>query len=265
MPSSARVTATATSRACRCGVDDLRALGGGEVVGLVLHGENDHVLVNVGVVAEDAGQFPHPLLPCGAVDGDGRGDGADVRLRGLLAEVGRGVFFLGADLGFGLDAEVVVERVAVAGVGGEPEGTREGFAVVAERKLQAVDGRAAMRAVGVVELGIADADLHVGGARAAAELSASAPYMRAHGDEARVADRVTEEVGRQLLVAGAAATGADLPSEVKARCSSVVMASRRTGTGCWARAAAGRTSSETIAAAGTRGANGNVRSREMRL
>ena len=85
-----------------------------------------------------------------------------MRLRRLLAEIGRGVFFLGADLGLGLDAEVVIEGGAVAGVGGEPEGTRESFAVVAERKLQAVDGRAAMRAVGVVELGRADADLHVG-------------------------------------------------------------------------------------------------------
>ena len=59
--------------------DDLRAFGRGEVVGLVLHGENDHVLVNVGVVAEDARQFPHPLLPRGAVNDDGRSDGADVR------------------------------------------------------------------------------------------------------------------------------------------------------------------------------------------
>ena len=112
--------------------DDARALRRGEIVGLVLHGENDDVLVDVGEFAEDARQSRHALLPCGAVDHDGRGAGADVRLRRLLAEVRRGVFFLGADLGFGFDAQVVVERVAVAGVGGQPEGTREGLAVVAE-------------------------------------------------------------------------------------------------------------------------------------
>ena len=81
---------------------------------------------------------------------------------GLLAEIGRSVFFLGADLGFGLDAKVVIESGAVSRVGGQPEGTRKGLAVVVERKLEAVDGRAAMRAVGVVELGIADAHLNVG-------------------------------------------------------------------------------------------------------
>ena len=149
------------------GRDDLRSFGRVEVVGLVLHGEKDHILVYVGVVAEDAGQFPHPLLPGGAVNDDGRSDAADVRLRGLLAEVGRGVFFLGADFGFGLNTKIVVERGAIAGVGGQPKRSRKGFAVVAERKRLAIDGRAAMRAVRVVELGIANADLNVGHARAA--------------------------------------------------------------------------------------------------
>ena len=64
------------------------------------------------------------------------GAGADVGLRRFLAEVGRGVFFLGAHLGFGLDAQIVVERVAVAGVGGEPERARQRLAVVAERQLR---------------------------------------------------------------------------------------------------------------------------------
>ncbi len=50
--------------------DDSRPFGGSEVVGLVLHGEKHHVLVHVRVVAEDARQFPHPLLPRGAVDDD---------------------------------------------------------------------------------------------------------------------------------------------------------------------------------------------------
>ena len=63
------------------GRDDLRTFRGGEIVGLILDGEKNHVLVDVRVVAEDAGQFPHPLLPRGAVNDDGRSDGADVRLR----------------------------------------------------------------------------------------------------------------------------------------------------------------------------------------
>jgi hypothetical protein len=43
-----------------------------------------------------------------------------------------------------------------------------------------------------------------------------------------------------------------LPSEVKARLSSVVMASRMTGTGCCGRAAEGRMSSVRAAVAGAR-------------
>ena len=56
--------------------------------------------------------------------------------------------------------------------------------------------------------------------------------------QAGVADRVAEEVGRQLL-AGVGLAGACLPREVKARWSSVVMASSRTGGACWALAVAG--------------------------
>jgi hypothetical protein len=51
--------------------------------------------------------------------------------------------------------------------------------------------------------------------------------------------------------AGDVAIG-DLPSEVKARLSSVVMASRMTGTGCCGRAAEGRMSSVRAAVAGAR-------------
>ena len=79
-----------------------------------------------------------------------------------MAEVGRDVFFFGAHLGFGLDAQIVVERIAVARVGSDPERTRERLAVVVERKLEAVDGRSAMISVRVIERGIAEAHLHAG-------------------------------------------------------------------------------------------------------
>ena len=190
----------------------LRPFGRSEIVRLVLHREQHHVLVNVRVVAEDFATVPSPAAPM-------RRDrlttgGATVPMcvcGALLAEVGRSVFFLGAHLGFGLDAKIVVERVAVAGVGGQPERTRESLAVVAERKLQAVDGRAAMRAVGVVELGIANAHLHVGHALAARGAVGQRAVLRANRDEAGVADRVAEEVGRQLLVVARSAAG--LPSD----------------------------------------------------
>ena len=144
--------------------DDARALGGGEVVGLILHGEQDEVAIDVGVVAEDARNGADALFPCGAVDGDGRRRLGDGDLWWLGGEVGRGVFFFGADLGFGLDAQVVVDGVAVAAVGGDPERTGEGLAVVDDGQLDGVDCGAAMVAVGVVELGRTDADLDVGNA-----------------------------------------------------------------------------------------------------
>ena len=43
--------------------DDVRALGRGEIVGLVLDGEHDHVLVHVRVVAEDFARVPAPAAP----------------------------------------------------------------------------------------------------------------------------------------------------------------------------------------------------------
>jgi len=98
-----------------------------------------------------------------------------VLLRGLLAEIGRSVLFLSANLSLGLDAKVVVESIAVAGIGGPPKGTRQGLAVVAKRELEAVDGRAAMRAVGVVELGSPTRTCTSAERVRPAELSASAP------------------------------------------------------------------------------------------
>ena len=50
--------------------DDLGPFRRDEVIGLVLDGEQHHVLVHVRVLAKDRRQFPHPLLPCCAVDGD---------------------------------------------------------------------------------------------------------------------------------------------------------------------------------------------------
>ena len=88
-------------------------------------------------------------------------------MRGLLAEVGRSVLLFGANLGFGLDAQIVIERVAVAGICGQPKGSLESLAIVAQRHLHAVDSRTAMRAMRVVERGAADPNLHVGNARAA--------------------------------------------------------------------------------------------------
>ena len=57
-----------------------------------------------------------------------------------------------------------------------------------------------MGAVRVVEPGVAHTDLHVGHARAACRAVDQRPVLRANGDKAGVAGRVTEEVGRQLLV-----------------------------------------------------------------
>ena len=63
MPSSARVTATTTSARQHMRRDDARPFGGGEVIGLVLDGEQDHVLVHVRIFAEDAATVPSPAAP----------------------------------------------------------------------------------------------------------------------------------------------------------------------------------------------------------
>ena len=79
----------------------------------------------------------------------------------LGAEVGGGVFFLGADLLLGLDLEVAVERAAVAAVGGVPERARDGVAVVGEGERHGGERAVAVVAVGVVLGGAAEADLDV--------------------------------------------------------------------------------------------------------
>ena len=125
----------------------------------------------------------------------GLGDGD---LRRLFGEVGRGVFFFGTDLGFGFDAKIVVDGVAVAGVGGEPQGAGERLAIVGEGQLEAVDGRAAMVAVGVVEVRRAEADLHVGDADMIFRAADESAVLGANQDGVGIADGVTEEVGRKL-------------------------------------------------------------------
>ena len=181
--------------------DDARTFGGGEVVGLALDGEQNHVLVHVRIFAEDARQFPHPLLPSGAVDDDGRCDRADVSLRCLLTEVGRGIFLFCANLGFSLYAQVAVESVAVTGIGGQPKRVGESLFVVAERELQRVDPRGAMRAVCIVEIGRAHADLHVGDTLAIRSAFSKGAVFGANANEAGVADRVAKEVWGKLLIA----------------------------------------------------------------
>ena len=118
----------------------------------------------------------------------------------FLAEVRRSVLFLGAHLGLGLHAQIVVQRRAVAGVGGQPQRARQRLAIVCQRQLQAVHRRAAMVAVRVVQLGLAQPHLHVGHAHAVGRAVHQRAILRANGHIARVAHRITQEVGRQLLV-----------------------------------------------------------------
>ena len=81
-----------------------------------------------------------------------------------MREVGRGVFLFGSNLGFGFDLEIRLEGVAVLGVGSPPERAGEGFRIVVEGQRNGTDGRGAVRSVGVVEMGVADAHNDVGGA-----------------------------------------------------------------------------------------------------
>ena len=68
-----------------------------------------------------------------------------------------------------------------------------------------------MRAVGVVELGIAEADLHVGDADVVGGTIDKRSILRLNREGAGIADRVAEEVGRKLLVR--VRTGGALPAE----------------------------------------------------
>ncbi len=149
------------------GCGDLCAFGGDEVVGLGGGLEGDVVEEDVGVLLEEAGEFAQAVLPGGAVD-DQDGRWREHGCCGFFAgEVGRAVFFLGADLLLGLDLQVAVEGLAVAAVGGEPEAAGEGVAVVGEGERDGGEGAVAMVAVGVVFGGGAEADLNVGDAAAA--------------------------------------------------------------------------------------------------
>ena len=59
-----------------------------------------------------------------------------------------------------------------------------------------------MVAVRIVEPGFAETDLHVGDADVIGRAADDGSILRADGDGAGVADRVAEEVGRQLIFVG---------------------------------------------------------------
>ena len=185
--------------------DELGALGGDVVVGLVLDAEDDEVLVDVRVVAKEFGEGAEAVLPGGAVKFDWRGGLSDGELGLFLAEVGGVVFLLGANFGLGLDAEEVVEGGAVAGGGGQPEGACEGVAVVGEGQGRGVDGGTAVVAVGVVELGRAEADLDIGGARVVGGAGEQGAVLRLDGGRLGISDGIAEEVGRNLVLIALAA------------------------------------------------------------
>ena len=67
--------------------------------------------------------------------------------------------------------QIVFQGRAVARVGGQPQRARQRLAVVGERQRMFFTAEPAMRAMGVVQLGIADAHLHIGLAHMIAELS----------------------------------------------------------------------------------------------
>ena len=127
---------------------------------------------------------------------------ANGNLGSLGAEVRRRIFFLRADLGLGFHTKVVIEGVAVSGIGSEPERAGKRLAVVAERKLHAVHGGAAVVAVRVIELGVAEADLDIGDAKVVAGVLDNATKLGPEVDNGGVADRVAEEVRRKELVGG---------------------------------------------------------------
>ncbi len=132
----------------------------------------------------------------------GRG-GHDVGLGGLLAEVGGDVFFLGADLGLGFDAEQGVERLAVAAIGGEPELAGDGVAIVSERKADRGERAVAVVAVGIVLVGSAEAHLHVGDALMFGSGTGDGSELRGDGELCGVGYVVADEVGLWLLGAAA--------------------------------------------------------------
>ena len=100
-----------------------------------------------------------------------------------------------------------------------------------------------MVAMRVVELRAAQPHLHIGHAHMVGRAIDQRAKLRPDRHAARVAHRVAQKVGRQLLVGIGVARAGCLPSEVNARCNSVVMASSRTGVGglCVEPAGNGRT------------------------
>src|ERR1019366_1489073 len=81
--------------------------------------------------------------------------------RSLPGEVGRRIFFLGADLLLRLDLQKAVQRAAITAIRRVPKAAGEGHAIIRERQRHGGERAVAMRAVGVV-LGLAaQANLHV--------------------------------------------------------------------------------------------------------
>ena len=179
-----------------------------------MDGERNKILVDIGELAEDAGERGDALFPGGAVEAD-RGRGlAEGDLRSLLAEVGRRVFFFGADLGLGFDAEIVVNGVAIASVCGEPKGAGDGLSIIGEWELDAVDGGFAMAAMGVVERGRADANLDVRGADMVCIGTDDGAKLGSDGDHVSVCDGVAEEIRRELLFVALLAEGNESAMEL---------------------------------------------------
>ena len=179
---------------------DARTFGGGKVVRLILRGEHDGVLIDIGKFAENGGELLHSLLPGRAINHNRRRRLGNRDLRSFLTEVGRAVLFLGAHLSFGLHAEVVVESCTIASVGGQPQRAGQGLAIIIQRQLQAVHGCSAMGSVGVVQLGIAESHLHIGHANVVDGTVDHRAVLGANRDLAGIADRIAQKVGRQLLV-----------------------------------------------------------------
>ena len=123
-----------------------------------------------------------------------------MHLRRLLAEIRRGVFFLGAHLGLGFHAQVVVERIPVTRVGPEPQRARDRLAVVAQRQRHAVHCRAAVLAVRVIELGTAHAHLHVGHALPRTAAHGQRAELCTDAQRAGVVHRVADEIRRRLFI-----------------------------------------------------------------
>ena len=157
--------------------------------------QRDHVVVDGGVLAENRADLAQALLPRGAVEVQRRGRRQQI-VTGLFAgEVGRGVFFLGADLLLGLHLLECIERVAIAAVGGIPERALNGHAVIRKRQREGGERAGAVRVMRVVERRRADTYLHIRCARMARARVCDGAVLRGDYDVLRIGHGVADEVG----------------------------------------------------------------------